>query len=1022
MFFLLLLLGSDEARSQKTTIVVSPQASPAETLAASDLSRYVYLRTRDLPKITRSNGVRSDRSWGKSILVARKDHVLASSNLSNAELSALKPQNYLLKTLKAADGRKIQLIIGGDDAGVLYGAYRFIEKLGVRFYLHGDVVPDAPISTDLPAIDETGAPIFELRGIQPFHDFPEGPDWWNRDDYLTYIAQMPKMRLNFLGLHTYPEGSAGPEPAVWIGARGDFDARGRVNSSYSSRWANTAIPVRWGYQGMKTSEYSGGAAALFEADDFGPDVMKGMGSAPTTPAQQNRLFNNAGELLGDAFSQARALGVKVAIGTETPLTIPKTLQERLIKAGKDPQDPNVVREMYGGLFERISRAYPIDYYWLWTPENWIWGGNKPGQFEATTQDIGLALEALKQSGAPFKLATSGWVLGPQQDRAALDRFLPADSPMSSINQFHSHAAVDPALANIVGRPKWAIPWLENDPSLTTPQPWVGRLRYDAADARRLGATGLIGLHWRTASIAPNIAALAAAGWNQDYVPGDFDTTPIEPRPVVTIGAVGGQDILGTTPVAGTTIDPIYQSVRVKMEAYNLEIPRGTYRVILQFNEATYGEVGKRVFSVKIAGKTVIEKLDIFARAGKNTALDIPVSNVRVADGLMKIEFVPQVDFPLVSALIVEGTTDSGVPFTRKINSAGGAYFGYEAERLREAPAAQRNRSLPSADFYLDFARASFGEEVAREAGAILTRTDGVAMPSPSNWIQGPGGVKIDPLPWQEAKSRYDFVDELAALRSRVQGEGNKSRFEAWLTTFRAAEAMAQVGSVRGQLDAAMSALKAGQDAVERDAVERDAVERNAVKKTELAAKALSLRLELAQTWAAMMSLHVAATQTPGEMGVLTNLEGHSRRWLKFVNFHDEALVAALGQPLPSAAEPSRAYQGRARIIVPTVRSLVAPGENLDLKVMLLSPENEPTPRGALFWRPLKTGQKQGRFRRIPLAQVARSVYRATLPAQKAGTTLEYYIQANLRGREAFFPATAPNLNQTVVVWDAQSQR
>jgi hypothetical protein len=25
-------------------------------------------------------------------------------------------------------------------------------------------------------------PLFEIRGIQPFHDFQEGPDSWNQDD------------------------------------------------------------------------------------------------------------------------------------------------------------------------------------------------------------------------------------------------------------------------------------------------------------------------------------------------------------------------------------------------------------------------------------------------------------------------------------------------------------------------------------------------------------------------------------------------------------------------------------------------------------------------------------------------------------------------------------------------------------------------------------------------------------------------------------------------------------------------
>ena len=99
-------------------------------------------------------------------------------------------------------------------------AYRLAEVLGVRFYLHGDVVPDEPMEWELPTLDERGAPLFALRGIQPFHDFPEGPDWWNRDDYLAVIGQLPKLRMNFFGLHTYPEGAPerGAYRVDWPGA------------------------------------------------------------------------------------------------------------------------------------------------------------------------------------------------------------------------------------------------------------------------------------------------------------------------------------------------------------------------------------------------------------------------------------------------------------------------------------------------------------------------------------------------------------------------------------------------------------------------------------------------------------------------------------------------------------------------------------------------------------------------------------------------------------------------------------
>jgi len=39
------------------------------------------------------------------------------------------------------------------------------------------------------------------------------------------------MRMNFIGMHCYPEGHPYAEPTVWLGLEGEFDERGRVKVS-----------------------------------------------------------------------------------------------------------------------------------------------------------------------------------------------------------------------------------------------------------------------------------------------------------------------------------------------------------------------------------------------------------------------------------------------------------------------------------------------------------------------------------------------------------------------------------------------------------------------------------------------------------------------------------------------------------------------------------------------------------------------------------------------------------------------
>ena len=89
------------------------------------------------------------------------------------------------------------------------------------------------------------------------------------------------------------------------------------------------------------------------------------------------------------------------------------------------------------------------------------------------------MAAAEKVGTPFTLATCGWVLGPPDDRALFDKVLPKNCPLSCINREVGHAPVEPGFAKVEGRPKWAIPWMEDDPALIIPQLWAGRMREDA---------------------------------------------------------------------------------------------------------------------------------------------------------------------------------------------------------------------------------------------------------------------------------------------------------------------------------------------------------------------------------------------------------------------------------------------------------------------------------------------------------------------------------------------------------------
>ncbi len=906
-----------------------------------------------------------------------------------ASMDALAPQCYWLKSSRRGDrgaaSAQVLLVTGGDDVGTLYAAYRLAEMLGVRFYLHGDVIPDAPGEWALPGLDERAAPLFALRGIQPFHDFPEGPDWWDSDGYLAIIGQLPKLRMNFLGLHTYPEGRPNAEPTVWIGLGSDTADGGKVKFSYPSSYMNT-LRGNWGYAPQKTSQYVFGSAALFERDDFGPEVMDGFLPSPATPEASNEVFDRTGAMLREAFSFAHQVGVKTCVGTETPLIVPKLVQARLKALGKDPAAPEVTRELYEGIFRRAAAAYPLDYYWFWTPEGWTWSGVKEEEIRATTNDLAIAVTARQKAQAPFGLATCGWVLGPQQDRAMFDKVLPKDVAVSCINRQVGYTPVDAGFGEVHGRSKWAIPWLEDDGALTAPQLWVGRMRRDAYDARRYGCDGLMGIHWRTRVLGPNVSALAQAAWEQGAWADAYKPAAPVTETLRVAGPVGGQvAAFPNNPIADTTEPTIYQTVRYNLSAYRLPATNGLCTVVLKFCEPHYDSPGVRVFDVKLQGRTVIKGLDIYAKVGKNRALDYTYTNVVVTNGWLDIDFVPRVEFPSIAAIVVEGKD-----FAWRINCGGPAWGAYTADLPGTEPP---KPAVPSTeDFYVDWATRQFGRGIGEAAAAIFARIDG-ALPHPCAWVGGPGGVQPDGRPWAEVKRDYWFVDAFDGLRLGVLGAGNRERYDYWLNTLVYLRTVGELNCAWGEFNRAMERVKQEKDA----AAQKDLARR----------LALPARVKLVRLTGTMFDHLLATVTTPGELGTVMNWNQHNLPGL--LGKPGEELAKLLGEALPAEAQPVQSYRGPTRIIVPTVRTSLAEGEALKLKVIVLS---EAQPRAAaLCWRKLGAG----RFAEVPLKWVARGVYSVELPAG-AKDDFEYYVRVEPgSGQPVCYPATAPALNQTVVV-------
>jgi len=1032
--------------------IQAPKAASAlERLAAKEVARYLYLRTGRLLPIQFSD---SQPGSDVVIIAAKTWPAIQSAAAINPAASALKPQEFMIKTVAVKGGRQVW-IVGGNDVGALYGAYRFLEKYGIRFYLHQDVIPGEKIALSLPEVDETQKPAFELRGLHPWGGHAEGIDLWNADQYKAVITQMAKMRMNFMLIHSYPAfppylryTADNAEPGVWVGLPEDVDEQGHVRFSTTASYWNSARSIIWGYRPKKTGDYRFGGSRLFESDDWGAEVMNGHFPYPTTAEARNEVFNRTGDMFREAFGLARALGMKTALGTDSglptptglwfkkkpgetvdlrqfgpPLMISGEMQQHLKELGKDPNDPAVIEEIYEGIFKRIINAHPLDYYVIFTQEAWYWGGYDEAMFNSLIEEWKLALEAWEKVKPPFGLATGGWVLGPDFDHAAFDKALPKHVAVSEFSRAYN-APVDEAFGRIEGRPKWAIPWIDEDTPILTPELWVGRIRKDSADALAYGCTALLTLLYRTFTTEPSAAALAEAGWDQKGWNPEFGKAHPLPPPSTfhiegPVSAEASVEDLGWNPsatptdsipedqaITGTKDDPLYRTFWYGLRGYRLKVPKGKYQVRLKFIEPLYNAAGERVFDVALQGTTVVESLDIFARSGRFEATDCAFDGIEVTDGWLRIDFGAKRREPLLCGIEVMGEG-----YRRRVKCGGNDYQDYKGDKLPwhhthtflqgKGGTSFEPRGLPVEDFYRDWTKANFGPEAAEQAAAIFTALDG-NIPLPSSWTGvnggGAGGLKADDRPWDFVSQEFRYVDQFEKLRPSVRGPGNLVRFDFWLNQFRYTRATAHAECIWGRLENALKQARLQEDAEKRRKVASELV--------------LPVFVELvAQVGEAYRLLLETVTEISGIEAVL-NWEGHNN--LLGIEKTGQEIASMLGRPLPPEALAPKEYQGEPRLIVPTLRTLLEEGETLKLKVIVL--DNQPANSAAIYWRPLGRGE----FQKQDLTHLARGVYSVTLPPVL--TDMEYYVVAETAGgKKLIWPATAPEMNQTVVAWAAPRQ-
>ena len=357
-------------------------------------------------------------------------------------------------------------------------------------------------------LNVTTTPTFATRGSLPWYNFLDGPTTWDRDDYRYFFDQMAKMRMNFVGFHSYDG-----EPFCTYPWGGNLSGGEPLQTSL-----NYGSALR----GMKTEEFGFGGGEFFFGREFGSRAV-------TEANGREDAIRRAQALLADSLHYARSRGLKVCVGFEVT---------------GDPTNADVQERLHARL-QALVRAYPmLDYVWLWQSEGLGFGSDpalRDSQLGMMVDRYAGAFQYLDKWGQPTNarrvheavrmmlyarlghamlqrlapnvpLVISGWG-GDRHDRfsdfyVGLDRTLPDDVIFAALDNIDPTAATAVAAAYgklTPGRRRWPIPWWESDGGGTRRDQWGPQCNARpflplCHDALAKKCQGMLAIHWRTRDV------------------------------------------------------------------------------------------------------------------------------------------------------------------------------------------------------------------------------------------------------------------------------------------------------------------------------------------------------------------------------------------------------------------------------------------------------------------------------------------------------------------------------------------
>ena len=180
-------------------VVVGTSAPQLEQYAADQLCYYLNklfrIRTRPTAIIPTAS---------EALFIIGSPTTNDAIKLATAQRSFPEVNDQGIVLRRAEIQKRPALIVGGGSPrSTLWAVYELVQRWGVTYLLHGDVLPENVGPFRMPDLNVVMEPALRVRSWRTIDDFASGPESWGMADFRPVLDQLAKLKFNRILISTW---------------------------------------------------------------------------------------------------------------------------------------------------------------------------------------------------------------------------------------------------------------------------------------------------------------------------------------------------------------------------------------------------------------------------------------------------------------------------------------------------------------------------------------------------------------------------------------------------------------------------------------------------------------------------------------------------------------------------------------------------------------------------------------------------------------------------------------------------